>query len=1093
MREPLEGMRLVRFEAFEVNLTTGEVRKHGIRLKVQDQPFQVLVMLLARPGKLVTRDEIRQRLWPSGTFVDFDNGLNTALSRLREALGDSAESPRYIETLARRGYRWMVPVDWMASRSADLSAAVSVEAPSEAEATSDNLIGKKISHYRVLGVLGGGGMGLVYRAEDIKLGRGVALKFLPEEVAHDHVALERFEREARAASALNHPHICTIYEFGEYEGQPFIVMELLEGQTLRERLGNASEQLQMNELIDLAIQITDGLDAAHQKGIIHRDIKTANIFLTNRGEAKILDFGLARIVNLDEHPHNPLGEKVDETCPPRESISIPSLNSTLTLTGAMIGTVSYMSPEQVRGEKLDSRTDLFSFGLVLYEMATGQRAFRGNTVTQVNEAILNREPPSATVNPAVPPKLEEVINKALEKDKKLRYQSAAEIRADLQRLKRDSDTTRSAAATAQVESKSARKSIRWAAVAGATIVVIGLAVGGWLFFSRKAHALTDKDTIVLAEFTNTTGDPVFDGTLRQGLSAQLEQSPFLSLLSDQRVAQTLALMAQPKDARLTRELAHEVCQRTASAATIEGSISSLGSQYVVGLRAVNCHSGDVLANEQTTASGKEQVLKALGEAATKMREKLGESLASVQKYDAPAENVTTPSLEALQAYSLGYQAMKRNDHAAAVPLFQRATSLDPNFAMAYARLGTSYQQLGEGARGAEYIRKAYELRERVSEREKLYIVSHYEHLVTGNLEAARKTYELWAQTYPRDDTPPANLVDIYSHLGDYDKALAQGQEAMKLDPGSGNAYADLVSAYVVVNRLDEARATAQEAQAHNLDNPAIHLSLYIIDFLQHDTAGMEREAAGLMGKPGFDDFMLDVESDTAAYGGQFAKARELTRRAVESAQRADEKETGAGYEAEAAVREALVGNMSQAKQQTQVALALSTGTDVEAMSAIALGLTGDAPQATRLAADLAKRFPEDTIVQFEYLPMIHAAAALQSGSANKALEALVPAALYELGTTGFNLYPVYLRGEAYLAAHQGSAAAAEFQKILDHACAVWNNPIGALAHLGLARAYAMQGDTTKAKAAYQDFLTLWKDADPDIPILIAAKAEYAKL
>ena len=489
---------------------------------------------------------------------------------------------------------------------------------------------------------------------------------------------------------------------------------------------------------------------------------------------------------------------------------------------------------------------------------------------------------------------------------------------------------------------------------------------------------------------------------------------------------------------------------------------------------------------------KEQVLKALGEATTKMREKLGESLASVQKYDAPAENVTTPSLEALQAYSLGYQAMERNDYAAAVPLFQRATSLDPNFAMAYALLGVSYANQGEDTRGAENTRKAYELRERVSEREKLYIASRYEHFVTGNLEAARKAYELWAQAYPRDNTPRRNLGVIYILLGDYDKALAQVREAMKLDPGSGIEYGSLVGSYMLVNRLDEARAVAQEAQAHNLDSPAIHFSLYDIDFLQHDAAGMEREAAGLMGKPGFDDVMLDTESETAAYGGQFAKARELTRRASDSAQRADKKETAAGYEAGAAVREALVGNMSQAKQQAQAALALSTGRGVEATSAIALGLAGDAPQATRLAADLAKRFPEDRGVQFGILPMIHAAAALQSGSATKALEALAPAAPYELGLSS-SLYPVYLRGQAYLAAHQGSAAAAEFQKILDHAYVVQNGPIGALAHLGLARAYALSGDTVKAKSAYQDFLGLWKDADSDIPTLKQAKAEYAKL
>jgi eukaryotic-like serine/threonine-protein kinase len=470
----------------------------------------------------------------------------------------------------------------------------------------------------------------------------------------------------------------------------------------------------------------------------------------------------------------------------------------------------------------------------------------------------------------------------------------------------------------------------------------------------------------------------------------------------------------------------------------------------------------------------------------------------VQKYDAPAENVTTPSLEALQAYSLGYQTqIVKRDNAAAIPLLQRAISLDPNFAMAYARLGTNYANLGQTARAAENTRKAYELRERVSEREKFYITSHYEDYVTGNLEAARKAYELWAQTYPHDAIPPGNLSAIYGALGDYDKALAANQEALKLSPGSGVGYTNLVNSYLNVHRLDEARATAQEAQAHNLDNPANHLLLYVVDFLQHDAAGMEREAAALMGKPGFEDVMLYGESDTAAYAGQFAKARELTRRASESAQHADEKETAAGYVAESALREALVGNMSQAKQQAQTALALSTGRDVEAISAIALGLAGDAAQATRLAADLAKRFPEDTIVQFNFLPTIHAATALQGGSATKAIEALVPVATYELGspvqTVSYALYPVYLRGEAYLAAHPGSAAVAEFQKILDHPGVVVNEPIGALAHLGLARAYLLSGENVKSRTAYQDFLKVWKDADPDIPILIAAKSEYAKL
>lgn len=606
---------------------------------------------------------------------------------------------------------------------------------------------------------------------------------------------------------------------------------------------------------------------------------------------------------------------------------------------------------------------------------------------------------------------------------------------------------------------------------------------------------TANHVVVLADFTNTTGDAVFDSSLRQALSSQLEQSPFLNILPDQRIAQTLSLMSQPKDVRLTHELAREICQRTAASATIEGSIANEGTQYAIALRAVNCRTGQVLADQRVTAAGKQEVLKALGQAARQLRQSLGESLASVRRYDTPAESVTTASLEALQAYSLGTHAMMvQGDYEAAKPHFQRAIVLDPNFAMAYARLGTSYANLNQNERAAESLRQAYTLRQRVSDRERFYIDSHYYELVTGDLVATRATYELWSQTYPNDAVAVNNLGRTYTQLGDYEKALAAYQKALKLAPPTGLLYSNLVFSYLSADRLDEARATAQEAQDRRLDSPWIHLYLYWVDFLQHDQAGMAREVANVTGKAGSEDLVLYLEANTAAYGGQIAKAQQLTQQAIASAEHADDKPTAAGYQAIHAVHQALVGNFAAAKQQAESALALSSGTEVKSLAALALALAGDAEHSTRLADDLAKSHPEDTWMQFNAVPCIRAAVALQQGNSSQAIEALAPTAPYELGRGDLIwLYPVYLRGQAYLIAHQNMAAAAEFQLILNHPGYVLNEPIGALAHLGLARAYADAGDNAKAGMAYQDFLSLWKDADSEVPVLKQAQAEYAKL
>jgi serine/threonine protein kinase/DNA-binding winged helix-turn-helix (wHTH) protein/tetratricopeptide (TPR) repeat protein len=1218
-----------RFGPFELDVRAGELYGSGQPVFLPVQVFQLLQILLEYQGEMVTREEIKRKLWPNDTVVEFDDSINSAIKKLRKALDDSAGQPRYVETIPRRGYRLLVPVEWIRREdasalepSATLGAGDRSESglDPEAETISPRTLKsgrpteKIVSHYRVLELIGGGGMGLVYRAEDLKLGRAVALKFLAEEVGDDPKARERFEREAHAVSALDHPNVCTVYDFDEHEGHPFIAMQLLQGKTLREHLADGRFLLTQTEGLEIAIQIASGLEAAHERGIIHRDIKPANIFITEKNVAKILDFGVAKILEVQGseshstnvgfhpasanaalagdpglsgapehlHPANtarnevlgnpypadtgpnrapiPSGASVEAAesrrvaelpMPPASQsrsddsavspgwsaaeprVSVPEdllsrgaaagegsvqspglkptskkgperraearlyhsdaqaaaaasakLETTLTRTGTKLGTAGYMSPEQVRGEPLDARTDIFSFGLVLYEMATGERAFTGETEAILHDAIQHRGPkPVRDVAPEISLDLEEITHKCLQKETTTRFQTAAEVRLALQSAQRSISSDIEPAITAGQISSSRRK--RWALAVIAAMLLIGVAIS---LIYRRLHAvpkLTDKDTIVLADFENKTGDEVFDGSLTEAVRIGLEQTPFLNLLAPDKINRVAKQLGQVTSEPLSATRAHEICIKTNSAATVSGFIADSGNQYHLELAAKRCSNGSILATVEANAGDRKSIVQELGNAAFELRRQLGEPEGSLREFGQRLELATTASPEALHLLTVGDGIRFTKGDAEALRYYKRAVDIDPLFAIGYYRLAIVYGNMFERRIASENYTKVYQLRGRLTKR--LAIQVPYVEYENPDPKILLTSAQQYVQVYPNDAIGHHLLGIQLRDEGDFQRAEAEERESIRLNPDLISGYWGLMYAHIGMKKFSEAKAAFTEAVSRGLDSEKLRLTRYQIAFLERDTSGMEEQSLWAERRRKPDGQLLGAKAATAAYFGRLAESRRVTEQAVRTVTDTNMFERAADVLLNQAISEAEVGNTAQARSLASRALKICRVCKARVVWVYAR--IGDTEAAEHTFP------PEDSSLYALFGDIARGAIWLEKGKPEQTIMRLDKYNKSEELTAiqGYYIYTAYLRGLAYLKMHDAPHAQTEFKKLVDRPEFVLMNVWGALAKLHVARVQAMMGDKEAARKSYQDFLTLWKDADPDIPIYKQAKAEYAKL